>query len=138
MKTVNVVCNWKQDLQVEAKAGKHTLIVDQPPTDEGPSPMHYSLIALGGCMGTVASIISRQERLNLRGFSVEFEAEFDPDYLFGRTTEGRAGFTEIHAIIDIDADMTDEEKLAYIEKIDNRCPISDNLLHNTPIKISLK
>jgi uncharacterized OsmC-like protein len=138
MKTVNVVCNWKQDLQIEAKAGKHTLIVDQPPTDEGPSPMHYQLIALGGCLGTVASIISRQERLGLRGFSIEFEAEFDPDFLFARTTEGRAGFTEIRAKVDIDVDMTEEEKMEYLEKIDSRCPISDNLMNGTPIKLSLK
>lgn len=138
MKTVSVVTNWTHDLQVEAKAGKHTVIVDQPPTDEGPSPMHYSLIALGGCLGTVAAIISRQERLNLRVFSVEFEGDYDPDYLFGRTTEGRAGFTEIRAKVEIDADLTEEEKVAYLEKIEARCPISDNLFNNTPVKVSLK
>jgi len=138
MKTVNVLTKWAHDLQVEAKAGKHTIIVDQPPTDEGPSPMHYQLIALGGCLGTVAAIVARQERIDLRGFSVEFEGDYDPDFLFGRTTEGRAGFTEIRANFTIDADMTEDEKMAYIEKVEARCPISDNLANSTPIKVVLK
>ena len=137
MKTVQVTATWKKDLQVEAKARNHTVIIDQPPTDEGPNPMEYLLFSLGGCMGTVASIISRQERLNLKGFSVEFEADFDPDYLFGRTTEGRAGYQEIRAKVHIDADMTDEEKQAFIDKIDARCPISDNCMNCTPVKISI-
>jgi len=137
MKTVKVVATWKKELQLEAQARKHTVVIDQPPTDEGPNPMEYVLFSLGGCLGTVASIISRQERLDLQGFSVELEADFNPDFLFGRTTEGRAGYTEIRAKVKIDADMTEEEKLEYLEKIDARCPISDNLMNSTPIKFTL-
>lgn len=137
MKTVKVTANWIKELQLEATARSHKVIIDQPPTDLGPNPMEYLLFSLGGCIGTVASIISRQERIDLRGFSVEMEADFDPDYLFGRTTEGRAGYTEIRVKVNIDADLTDEERMAYIEKIDARCPISCNVGNTTPIKFTL-
>lgn len=138
MKTVNVVTTWKHDMQISAQARHHSLIVDQLPSDAGPNPMEYLLVSLGGCIITVAVIISRQEHLNLRGFSVEYEGDYNPDFLFGRTTEGRAGFTEIRAKVDIDADMTEEEKLEYLEKIETRCPITDNLLNGTKITLLLK
>jgi uncharacterized OsmC-like protein len=34
--------------------------------------------------------------------------------------------------------MTEDEKMAYIEKVEARCPISDNLANSTPIKVVLK
>ena len=35
------------------------------------------------------------------------------------------------------ADMTDEEKLAYLHEVDARCPVSENLLNATPINVKL-
>ncbi len=55
----------------------------------------------------------------------------------GKTDEGRAGFTEIRTYIDVDADMTMVEKQAYIEEIERRCPIADNILGESTIKAIL-
>lgn len=137
-KTVNVNSIWKGDMRIDADARGHTLIIDQLPADQGPNPMEYLLFSLGGCLGTLASIVSRQERIDLRGFSVELEGDYDPDFLFARTQEGRAGFTEIRAVVNIDADMTDEEKQAFFEKIDCRCPISDNLENGVGLQFTVK
>jgi uncharacterized OsmC-like protein len=96
------------------------------------------LFALGGCLGTVAAIIANQERIKLNKFDVAIEGDLDTDYLLGKTTEGRAGFTEIRVSVDIDADMTDEEKEEFFEKVDSRCPISDNMLNETKIVFNVK
>ena len=69
---------------------------------------------------------------------MELEGDYDPDFLFARTQEGRAGFSEIRAVVHIDADMTDEEKQAFFEKIDCRCPISDNLENGIGIQFTVK
>lgn len=137
-KTVNVNSIWKGDMRIDSNARGHSVIMDQLPTDQGPNPMEYLLFSLGGCLGTLASIVSRQERIDLKGFSVELEGDYDPDFLFARTQEGRAGFTEIRAVVHIDADMTDEEKQAFFEKVDCRCPISDNLENGVGIQFTVK
>jgi len=137
VKTVKVDSTWKGGMRIDVAAGKHVLIVDQPPAmggkDEGANPLEYQLVALGGCLGTIAAIIAKQERIDLRGFSVGVEADIDTDYLMGKTTEGRAGFTEIRVEAHIDADMTAEEKKVFLEKIDARCPISDILANNSEL-----
>lgn len=141
-KTDTINSTWKGGMRVDIQARNHTLIVDQPPAmggkDEGPNPLEYQLFALGGCLGTIAAIIAKQERIQLRGFSAMVEGDLDTDFLMGKTTEGRPGYTEIRVTADIDADMTDEEKEAFLHKVDARCPVSDNLLNTSKIVFTIK
>lgn len=134
VKTVKVDSTWKGGMRIDAVAGGHTLIVDQPAgmggKDEGANPLQYQLVSLGGCIGTIALIVAKQERIDLKALAVEVEADLDTDFLMGKTTEGRAGFTEIRVNAHIDADMTEDEKKAFLARVDARCPISD-ILANT-------
>jgi putative redox protein len=136
-KTVTTTASWKGGMRVEAQAREHEVVIDQAPAgggkDAGANPMEYLLFALGGCLGTIAAIIANQERIELRGFDVSIEGDYYPAYLLGKTEEGRAGFTEVRVKVNIDADMTDEEKQAFFDRIDARCPISDNMINNTKV-----
>jgi uncharacterized OsmC-like protein len=40
--------------------------------------------------------------------------------------------------VDIDAELTYEKKRAFFEKIDSRCPISDNLINSTKLVFSVR
>jgi uncharacterized OsmC-like protein len=66
------------------------------------------------------------------------EGDFDSDFLLGKTKAGRAGFTEIRVSVDIDVDMTADEKEAFFERIDYLCPISDNLINNSKLVFEVK
>jgi len=140
--TVKLNAAWKGGYRTDVQAGNHLIIIDQPEgfggKDEGPDPLVVFLSALGGCLGTIAAIIARQERIKLNGIEIEIEGDIDKDFLLGKTEEGRAGFTEIRVNVNIDADMTDEEKQAFFARVDARCPISDNMLHNTNITFDVK
>jgi len=117
--------------KTECTAGKHTVIIDQPAaaggTDEGPTPLDYQLVALGGCIAAVGRIIANQRRLAVRGIRVSVEGELNTDRLLGKTAEVRAGFTSIKAVVAIDADLSRDEKAKLLHDIDERCPVSDNL-----------
>jgi uncharacterized OsmC-like protein len=135
LKTITINSIWKGKMRVEGEAGTHTMVIDQPEkmggSDAGPNPLEYFLLALGGCLGTVAAIIARQERIDLRDFSVEIEGDYDVDFLMGKTEEGRAGFTQIREKVFIDADMTDAEKEAFFKKVSARCPVTDSIHYET-------
>ncbi|MFA6619124.1 MAG: OsmC family protein [Candidatus Neomarinimicrobiota bacterium] len=117
-------------------------IIDQPAAmggeGLGPNPMEVFLSTLPACICAIGRIISNQERLGVNAISVEVEGDIDKDVLLGKTEEGRAGFTEIRALVDIDADMTTEEKEAFLEKITKRCPIADNIINTTVVKETVK
>ncbi len=141
-KTVKVTADLLDNFKIETKMRDHVAIVDQPVqgggNDEGPNPLEYILIALSGCIATIGRIISKQRRIDLRGIKVDVEADIDTDFLMGATKEGRAGFTEIRVNVDIDADMTKEEKEAFLHDIDERCPISDNIANTSEVKFIVK
>lgn len=116
----------------------HPFVIDQPKmaggNDEGPNPLEVFLCTLPACICAIGRIIAQQQKIKLNGISVTAEGDIDKDFLLGKTTEGRAGFTEIRSYVAIDAEMTFEEKQRFLEDIAARCPIADNIVKSSVIK----
>ena len=127
--------------RTECKAGKHTVIIDQPAsgggTDAGPTPLEVQLMALGGCVAAIGRIIAMQRKIALRGIEISIEGELDTDRLLGKHSDKRAGFSSIAARAKIDADLSPAEKETFLHAIEERCPVSDNLANATPVSITL-
>ena len=111
--------------------------MDQPKNaggaDRGPAPPELILAAYAGCVGSLGRIIAMQDKIKLHGMTFEVEADYDPDYLLGRETTARAGFQEMRLKVKIDADLDDAGKQAFLDKIEDRCPVGDNLINATKL-----
>jgi len=138
-KNVSIEASVGETFEVSLKARKHELIIDQTESgggkDKGPSPLEYLFFALGGCICTVARIVAKQQRLEVRNVTTRVEGELDLDVLMGKNKEARPGFSGIKVYTKIDADMTREEKEAFLKEVDARCPVSDNLHGQTPVEV---
>lgn len=141
-KTVVVKAKMGDGFAMESTLGNHVLQIDQPDamggTDTGPNPLQYFLLSLGGCIGAIARIIANQKQLAVRGLSVSIRGELDTDALLGKNPDIRAGFESIAADVEIDADMTGEEKKEFLAEVEARCPVSDNMSGTTPVTVSLQ
>lgn len=141
MKTVKVKAAFKENFIIEAKMREHTLFIDQPEAgggnNKGPTPLEYLFVSLAGCIGSIALIMAKQKRLRIKDIKVDVEGELDADVLMGKSKDNRAGFGHIKAYVQLDADMTDDEKRAFLKEVDERCPISDNIMRETPVSIEL-
>jgi putative redox protein len=140
-KTVAVESKLGDKFVIETNIRGHKVVIDQPVnaagTDTGPTPLELILVSLAGCIGTIGRIIAMQQRIALRGMAIKIEGAIDTDGLLGKPIEGRIGFEDIVITVDVDAEMTDEEKEAFIHEVDRRCPVSENLLNATPIRVQL-
>lgn len=140
IKTVKVESVLDAKFKLESSVHGHRVIVDQPTnaggTDAGPTPLDYLLVSLAGCIGTIGRIIAMQKRIALRGMKITVEGDINTDGLLGKPTDDPVGFKEFRILADIDADLTAEEKEAFVHEVDARCPVSFNLLNNTSVKIS--
>ena len=141
MKKIQVQAKLGPAFAIEVAAGGHSLYIDQPKagggTDTGPSPLEYLFAALAGCVGSIGRIVANQQRLAVRGMDIHVEGELDPAVLLGRSTGTRAGFQQIVVTVDVDADLSEEQKLAFLHEVDRRCPVSENLLNATPVAVRL-
>jgi uncharacterized OsmC-like protein len=139
--TMKVSTNLKQGFKTNIQASTHEYIIDQPKAaggeDLGPNPLEVFLSSLGACICTLGRIISIQRRLDIEEINCDVEGDLDKDFLMGKTTEGRAGFTNIRSFVTITADLTHEQKQALISEIAKRCPVADNLLNVTIVSSQL-
>jgi len=141
-KTVKIDAKLLEGYKIEMHAGPFTAYIDQPEAMGGensaPTPLDYQFFSLGGCLITIAKIAATQKGIELRGISCEVEGGCNTRVLMGKESDDRAGFQAMKVVMDIDADMTREEKEAFIKEVDARCPISDNIFNPTPVEITLK
>jgi len=141
LKTVVVDATQVHGLKIETRARHHVIVVDQPPemggTDTGPTPLEFLLIALASCLLTVGKVVAQQRGLPVRSLSAHVEGDIDPDGFLGRNPEARIGASQIRVRLQIDGDLSEEEKAAFAREIEARCPISDNLGNPTPIRFEV-
>jgi uncharacterized OsmC-like protein len=139
IKHVAVEAHMGERFKIESRIGDHTLYVDQPKTgggeDAGPTPLEYFFLSLAGCIATIARIAAKQKRINLRSMDVKVEGALDIEGLMGRNPEAPVGFGGITVTARVDADMTKEEKEAFLREVDRRCPVSANLHDATPVTL---
>lgn len=140
VKTVKVQSVLDSKFKLESSIGGRTVVVDQPAsaggTGAGPSPLEYLFVSLAGCIGTIGRIVAMQKRIELRGMTVSVEGDINVDGLLGKPSDDPVGFKEIRVTADIDADMSLEEKEAFIHEVDSRCPVSYNLLKASKVTVS--
>ena len=141
LKTVTVESKLGDKFVIESDIRGHKVVIDQPAnaggTDTGVTPLELMFASLAGCIGSIGRIVAMQKRIELRGMNIKVEGPLDTDGLLGKPIDGRVGFEGITVTVDVDADMTDEEKVAFIHEVDARCPVSENLLNGTPVSVQL-
>ncbi len=141
MKTISIAAKLDDKFKIEVKAGDHVMNIDQTKagggTDAGATPLEYFFASLAGCVGTVARIIANQKRIKLNGMDIKVEGAFDLETLLGKGKESRAGFAGIKVHLNIDSDMSKAEKEAFIQEVESRCPVSDNIVNTTPLIIEV-
>jgi uncharacterized OsmC-like protein len=141
MKKLEVSAKLVQDFKIISQIRDHQITIDQPPLgggkNEGPSPLEVACLSLAACVITVGQIIARQKRIVLRNLEAHVEAEIDPDVYMGKNKELRPGFISYKVFTKIDADLSSDEKKEFLEEIDSRCPISENLQNVTPVYLEL-
>lgn len=124
------------------KARSFSMIIDEPAdlggTNNGANPVEYVLAALSGCLNVMCHVVAKEMNFELKSVEIKLSGELNPDKLFGKETTDRAGYKAINVEIDpdTDADKTTLEK--WIEVVESRCPVSDNLVNPTPVHIALK
>jgi uncharacterized OsmC-like protein len=127
----------REGLSVENRAGKFTVLMDEPETlrgtDTGMNPVEMLLCCLGTCQCIVARLFARARKIQVQDFRVELEGDLDPDgFLRGRDGV-RAGLQEIRYTVHIRTDADEEKVREFIEFVKSRCPVNDSLLGHVPI-----
>ena len=140
IKTVNVVGSAKSNEQFIVKTQNSNIrIGDNPNQSElnAPSPIEYILSGLAGCIHAVGTLVAKELNIDLKSLQVKISGDLNVDRFLGNPTSDRAGYQSIEVIIKPVADVSDETLQNWLDIVESRCPVSDNLLNPTPVKLKL-
>jgi len=128
--------------RVEVTAGKFVMNVDEPErlggTDTGPNPLEYLLAALAGCLNVLGHAVAREMGFTIESMSVSIEGSLDPVAFTGRKPGVRPGYQEIRVHFSLKTSATQDILNSWAEAIEARCPVSDNLINPTPVRITFQ
>ena len=124
------------------KARNFEIIVDEPESlggsDSAANPVEYVLAAFAGCLNVMCHVVAKEMKFDLKSLEIKLSGNLNPAKVLGQKTDDRAGYKAIDVEIkaDTDADSATLEK--WLEQVESRCPVSDNLSNITPISFQLK
>ncbi len=124
------------------KARNFELVLDEPAdlggTNEGANPVEFVLAAWAGCLNVMAHVCANEMGFELRGVKIDLVGSLNPDRLFGKSFEERAGYKDIKATICPDCDADEATLAKWREAIADRCPVGDNLKNATDVVLAVK
>ena len=124
-----------------AEARNFKIVVDEPPTlggtDHGANPVEYLLASYAGCLNVMGHLIANELGFKLNNLEIEVSGDLNPDRLFGKSFQDRAGFKKIQVTLKPHSEANPDLLKKWLQEIENRCPINDNLVSITPIEIGV-
>ncbi len=118
------------------------LTIDEPAslggTNEGANPVEYVLAAFSGCINVMGHLIAKEMGFELHGIGITLSGELNPERFMGKSFNNRAGYKSIEVLVNPDCDVSPETLNQWLNAIEERCPVSDNLSHETPINIKIE
>lgn len=139
-KIVSVLGYAKEENQFVVKAQNFDVRISKNPESpelEGPSPLEYILAGYAGCINAVGKLVAKEQGIILKSLQVEITGTLSLDKYQGKISNGRAGFGSIEVVVKPTTDATLEQLKQWLNAIENRCPVQDNLVNRTPVFVTL-
>jgi uncharacterized OsmC-like protein len=121
-----------------ASARGHHIIVDSPPTLNGPNeelnPVDILLIALGTCATFICETAAREAGIPLDALDVDVAGDFDPRGICGEPVE--SGIQAFRVRINLSGPNEDQAQF-LVESFRKRCPVYGTLSKAAPIEVDV-
>ena len=116
----------------------HEIISDQPfgfnGQNKGPKPSELVLAALAACQETTYRIFAEDMGIEIGEISVQLKGTQDLRGFMALDDKIPAGFTNIVGQIFIQSDATEEELELLRQRVDQHCPVLDDL--KRPVEVA--
>ncbi|MHB1001964.1 MAG: OsmC family protein [Armatimonadota bacterium] len=137
---VDVAC--KSESCAEASTRGFSFNVDEPEqlggTNTGPNPVEYIIGAYAGCLNVVGHMVAKEMGFSIKELNIHVEGSLDPAGFMGQDPSVRPGYKEIRVTFDLKTDAPRDMIDNWLNRVNSRCPVGDNLKNPTPIKTTVQ
>lgn len=116
------------------------ITIDEPPSlggqDEAANPVEYTLASLAGCLNVVAHVVAKELDIILNSLKINIDGELNANKFLTGDSAQRAGFSNINVKLDVDSDADKNVLAQWLQTVEDRCPVTDNLVSPTTVIIT--
>ena len=106
--------------------------------DNGPTPVEYVLVGLGGCLTAGIAAVAQQRQIQLHSVKARLSASMDLHGILGADPEVRNGFSGVSVSYEIEADATHDEIAALVAQSQKRSAVFDIVTNPTDVTVTTK
>ena len=127
--------------QVDITAGQHSFTIDEPPAlggqDVGANPVEHLLAALAACQVITVKVWAAKLGVTVDDVDVELSGPIDLRGFLGVDPDVRPGFGEIEVTARISGPEPAGAYDELIRKVEEHCPVLDNLTAGVPVRATI-
>ncbi|MBQ0118099.1 MAG: OsmC family protein [Flavobacterium sp.] len=105
--------------------------------NEAASPITYLLSGIAGSINAVGKLVAKDLAIEMKSIQIEISGEIESKKYSGVSTRSRAGLRHIDVVIKPTSNASLGDLKIWMDEVKERCPVYDNLMNNTPVKITL-
>ncbi|MDZ7700978.1 MAG: OsmC family protein [Halobacteriales archaeon] len=102
------------------------------------NPVEYFLGGVVACINSTGTMVARDMGLDIESLTVTVEGDVDYSAYRGEPSEARPGLQSIELSLDVTADADEATIEEWVERIEARCPVTDNVANPTPLAVELE
>lgn len=140
--TVDIEAHRESPTKTTVEARGFALTVDEPEdmggSNEGPNPLEYLLAAQAGCLNVTGHQVASDMGIGLEKLEIGIEGDFDVATFQREQPDEQTGIRDIEVTMAVDADADEETIEEWAERVENRCPVSDNIKNETSVGVSVQ
>jgi uncharacterized OsmC-like protein len=139
--SMRVEAESESETRTSVTARDFEITVDEPESmggsDDGPNPLEYLISGQAGCLNVTGHQVAEEMGIELDDLEITIEGEFDPAKFAGEDVDERAGYQQLRVTIEAETDADRETLERWVERVEERCPVTDNVENATPIDVSI-
>ncbi|MDG5819795.1 OsmC family protein [Natronococcus sp. A-GB7] len=102
------------------------------------NPVEYFLGAVLGCLNSTATMVARDMDLSIEELELRVEGDVDYASYRGEPSDARSGLQDIEVTIQVESDADDDALESWLEAVEERCPVTDNVENETSLEIAIE
>ncbi len=102
------------------------------------NPVEYFLGAIIGCLNSTGTMVARDMDIDIDSMQVTIEGGVDYARYRGETATARSGLQGLDVTLDVETDASKERLEEWRSAVEERCPVTDNVEHETALNVVLE
>ncbi|MFC7115735.1 OsmC family protein [Natronoarchaeum sp. GCM10025703] len=102
------------------------------------NPVEYFLGSIIGCLNSTGTMVARDMDIDIEEMTVELEGGVDYSTYRGEESDARPGLQDLDVTVSVVSDADQATLDEWMAAIEERCPITDNVVNETPIDVAVE